>query len=153
MSTTADVLADGADVTDHRAEFQEPAANVAEYYDLPFATLHHFPARAHGQLGFRSCRHRWIRSAMQAYEWLFGAIGEEGRGRPASGVGSDEGNPPRRLDGSPIRGSLEIQGYDEVCFPGLADEWAKADGQRPFVGALTMEIDDGCRRRNRVVGR
>jgi UDP:flavonoid glycosyltransferase YjiC (YdhE family) len=37
------------------------------------------------------------------------------------------------------RGSLEIQAYDEVCFPGLAAEWAKWNGQRPFVGALTME--------------
>jgi UDP:flavonoid glycosyltransferase YjiC (YdhE family) len=38
------------------------------------------------------------------------------------------------------RGSLEIQAYDEVCFPGLAAEWAKFDRQRPFVGALTMEL-------------
>ncbi|HYB35234.1 MAG TPA: nucleotide disphospho-sugar-binding domain-containing protein, partial [Mycobacterium sp.] len=38
------------------------------------------------------------------------------------------------------RGSLEIQAYDEVCFPGLAAEWAKWDGRRPFVGALTMEL-------------
>ena len=37
-------------------------------------------------------------------------------------------------------GSLEIQAYDEVCFPGLAAEWAKWDGRRPFVGALTMEL-------------
>jgi UDP:flavonoid glycosyltransferase YjiC (YdhE family) len=43
---------------------------------------------------------------------------------------------PRRIA---ERGSLEIQAYDEVCFPGLAAEWAKWDGQRPFVGALTME--------------
>ena len=38
------------------------------------------------------------------------------------------------------RGSLEIQAYDDVCFPGLTDEWAKWDGQRPFVGTLTMEL-------------
>ena len=38
------------------------------------------------------------------------------------------------------RGSLEIQAYDEVCFPGLAAEWAKWDGQRPFVGTLTLEL-------------
>ena len=44
---------------------------------------------------------------------------------------------PRRIT---ERGSLEIQAYDEVCFPGLAAEWAKWDGQRPFVGALTMEL-------------
>jgi UDP:flavonoid glycosyltransferase YjiC (YdhE family) len=37
------------------------------------------------------------------------------------------------------RGSLEIQADDEVCFSGLAAEWAKWDGQRPFAGALTME--------------
>ena len=44
---------------------------------------------------------------------------------------------PRRIT---ERGSLEIQAYDEVCYPGLAAEWAKWDGQRPFVGALTMEL-------------
>jgi UDP:flavonoid glycosyltransferase YjiC (YdhE family) len=44
---------------------------------------------------------------------------------------------PRRMA---KRGSLEIQAYDEVCFPGLAAEWAKWDGRRPFVGALTMEL-------------
>src|SRR6185312_3607987 len=38
------------------------------------------------------------------------------------------------------RGSLEIQAYDEVCFPGLAAEWAKWDGRRPFVGTLTLEL-------------
>jgi UDP:flavonoid glycosyltransferase YjiC (YdhE family) len=27
-----------------------------------------------------------------------------------------------------------------VCFPGLAAEWAKFDGQRPFVGALTLQL-------------
>ena len=35
------------------------------------------------------------------------------------------------------RGFLEIQAYDEACFPGLAEEW---NGRRPFVGALTMEL-------------
>jgi UDP:flavonoid glycosyltransferase YjiC (YdhE family) len=38
------------------------------------------------------------------------------------------------------RGSLEIQAYDEVCFPGLAAEWEQWDGQRPIVGALTLEL-------------
>jgi UDP:flavonoid glycosyltransferase YjiC (YdhE family) len=27
-----------------------------------------------------------------------------------------------------------------VCFPGLATEWAKLDGRRPFVGALAMGL-------------
>jgi UDP:flavonoid glycosyltransferase YjiC (YdhE family) len=43
---------------------------------------------------------------------------------------------PRRIT---ERGSLEIQAYDEVCFPGLAAEWAQWNG-RPFVGALTMDL-------------
>ena len=44
---------------------------------------------------------------------------------------------PRRIS---ERGSLEVQAYDEICFPGLAVEWAKWKDQRPFVGALTMEL-------------
>ncbi len=51
---------------------------------------------------------------------------------------------PRRIA---EQGSLEIQAYDEVCFPGLAAEWAKSHGRkpadgpfnRPFVGTLTLE--------------
>ncbi|OBJ16192.1 hypothetical protein A5622_25775 [Mycobacterium sp. 1245801.1] len=51
---------------------------------------------------------------------------------------------PKATYGSPRRiaerGSLEIQAYDDVIFPGLAAEWAKWNGQRPFVGALTLEL-------------
>jgi UDP:flavonoid glycosyltransferase YjiC (YdhE family) len=53
------------------------------------------------------------------------------------GLPKAAGPAPRRIT---ERGSLEIQAYDEVCFPGLAAEWAKWNGQRPFVGALTMEL-------------
>ena len=53
------------------------------------------------------------------------------------GLPKATGPSPRRIT---ERGSLEIQAYDEVCFPGLAAEWAKWNGQRPFVGALTMEL-------------
>ena len=53
------------------------------------------------------------------------------------GLPKATGPAPRRIT---ERGSLEIQAYDEVCFPGLAAEWAKWNGRRPFVGALTMEL-------------
>ena len=53
------------------------------------------------------------------------------------GLPKPTGTAPRRIA---ERGSLEIQAYDEVCFPGLGAEWAKWDGQRPFVGALTMDL-------------
>jgi UDP:flavonoid glycosyltransferase YjiC (YdhE family) len=35
------------------------------------------------------------------------------------------------------RGSLEIQAYEQACFPKLAAEW---HGRRPFVGALTLQL-------------
>jgi UDP:flavonoid glycosyltransferase YjiC (YdhE family) len=34
-------------------------------------------------------------------------------------------------------GALEIQAYDEVFFPGLAEEW---QGLRPLVGSLSLEL-------------
>ncbi|MDD4868042.1 MAG: glycosyl transferase, partial [Mycobacterium sp.] len=38
-------------------------------------------------------------------------------------------------------GALEIQAYDAVYFPGLKAEWGD---QRPFVGALTLELPTPC---------
>ena len=57
MSTTLTSLADGADLLFTGLIFQEAAANVAEYYDIPLAMLHYFPLRANGQL-LPNCRHR-----------------------------------------------------------------------------------------------
>jgi UDP:flavonoid glycosyltransferase YjiC (YdhE family) len=67
------------------------------------------------------------------------APAEEGRGRaaPELGLPKATGRPARRIT---ERGSLEIQAYEEVCFPGLAAEWAKWNSQRPFVGTLTLEL-------------
>ena len=50
MGTTLMSLADGADLLLTTRIGEEPAANVAEYYDIPLATLHYFPVRANGQL-------------------------------------------------------------------------------------------------------
>ena len=73
------------------------------------------------------------------YEWLVwrGMKKVEDAQRRELGLPKATGPSPRRIA---ERGSLEIQAYDEVCFPGLAAEWAKWDGQRPFVGTLTMEL-------------
>jgi UDP:flavonoid glycosyltransferase YjiC (YdhE family) len=138
ISTTLMSLTDGADVLITGLSFEEPAANVAEYYDIPFVTLHHFPARAHGQL-LPVLPPLWIRSAMRAYEWVNWQMGKkvEDVQRRELGLPKATRPAPRRIAD---RGSLEIQGYDDVCFPGLAAEWAKVGGQRPFVGALTMEM-------------
>src|SRR5262249_51326865 len=61
----------------------------------------------------------------------------EGAQRRELGLPKATGPSSRRIA---ERRPLEIQGYDEACFPGLAAEWAKCNGQRPFVGALTAEL-------------
>jgi UDP:flavonoid glycosyltransferase YjiC (YdhE family) len=138
MSATLTPLADGADVLINGMIFEQAAANVAEYYDIPLATLHFFPVRPHGQV-LPLLPAPLGRSAMRVYEWLGwrGTKKVEDAQRRELGLPKATGPLPRRIT---ERGSLEIQAYDEVCFPGLAAEWAKWDGRRPFVGALTMEL-------------
>ena len=138
ISTTLTSLADGADLLVTGLNFEQAAANVAEYYDIPLATLHTFPLRANGQL-LPFLPAPLGRSAMTVYEWVAWRMAKklEDPQRRELGLPKATGPWPRRIT---ERGSLEIQAYDEVCFPGLAAEWAKFDGQRPFVGALTMEL-------------
>jgi UDP:flavonoid glycosyltransferase YjiC (YdhE family) len=137
-STTLTSLADGADLLTTGLNFEQAAANVAEYYDIPLAALHHFPMRANGQL-VPSAPSPLVRSTMTAVEWLFWRSTKEVEDaqRRELGLPKATHRSPRRIA---ERGSLEIQAYDAVCFPDLAAEWAKWDGQRPFVGALTMEL-------------
>ena len=137
MSRTLVSLTDGADVLITGISFQEGAANIAEYYDIPLVTLHTFPMRAHGYLlpFLPAWAGRW---AMTAFWWLHWRLMRKSEDAQRRGLGLPKAHAPspqRIAD----RGSLEIQAYDELCFPRLAAEWAKFDGQRPFVGALTME--------------
>ena len=138
MSTTLTSLADGADLLITGLIGEQPAANVAEYYDIPLATLHYIPVRPNGQL-VPILPAPLGRSAMTVYEWLCWRLTKkiEDAQRRELGLRKATGPSPRRIA---ERGSLEIQAYDEVCFPGLAAEWAKWDGRRPLVGALTMEL-------------
>jgi UDP:flavonoid glycosyltransferase YjiC (YdhE family) len=138
MSTTLTSLADGADLLFTGLVFEEPAANVAEYYDIPLATLHYFPIRVNGRL-LPFLPSPLTRAAMTVHEWLYWRVTKrvDDAQRRELGLPKAISPSPRRIT---ERGSLEIQAYDEVCFPGLAAEWAKFDGQRPFVGALTMEL-------------
>jgi UDP:flavonoid glycosyltransferase YjiC (YdhE family) len=138
MSSTLTSLADGADLLFTGLVFEQAAANVAEYYDIPLATLHYFPARANGHL-VPILPSPLIRSAMTVLEWLVSRLMKkvDYAQRRELGLPKATGLSPRRIA---ERGSLEIQAYDEVCFPGLAAEWAKWDGRRPFVGSLTMEL-------------
>jgi UDP:flavonoid glycosyltransferase YjiC (YdhE family) len=137
-SRTLTSLADGADLLFTGMLWQEAAANVAEYYDIPLATLHPFPMRANGQL-LPFLPAPLARTAMTLRDWLNWRVTKklEDAQRHELGLPKTTGPLPRRVT---ERGSLEIQAYDEICFPGLAAEWAKWNGQRPFVGTLTMEL-------------
>jgi UDP:flavonoid glycosyltransferase YjiC (YdhE family) len=136
--TTLTSLAGGADLLFTGVLGEQSAANVAEYYDVPFATLHTFPVRANGQL-VPSLPAPLVRSAMTVNERVERRMWKklEDAQRRELGLPKATALSSRRIA---ERGSLEIQAYDEVCFPGLAAEWAKFDGRRPFVGALTMEL-------------
>jgi len=135
-------LAKGADLLLTGMSYQELAANVGEYCDIPLATLLWFPARVNGHVvPFLPAPVN--RSAMAAYEWLVwrGVKKVEGKQRRELGLPEATSPAPRRIA---ERRSLEIQAYDEVCFPGLKAEWANWDGQRPFVGTLTLESPTGA---------
>jgi UDP:flavonoid glycosyltransferase YjiC (YdhE family) len=138
MSATLISMADGADLILTGINFEDAAANVAEHHEIPLATLHYFPLRPNSQvLTFLPAP--LGRSAVRAFWWLSwrGTKKVEDTQRRELGLLKASGSAPRRITD---RGSLEIQAYDEACFPGLAAEWATWAAQRPFVGTLTLEL-------------
>ncbi|EUA24177.1 glycosyltransferase family 28 N-terminal domain protein [Mycobacterium xenopi 3993] len=137
MSAPLMSLADGADLLFTNVGFEQPAINIAEYYGIPLATLHYRPIRVNGQM-VPILPSSLARFAMTVDEWLSWRWAKkvDNAQRRELRLPKSAGPPSRRIA---ERGWLEIQAYDEVCVPGLAAEWAKFDGRRPFVGALTME--------------
>ncbi|CPR08129.1 glycosyl transferase family protein [Mycobacterium bohemicum DSM 44277] len=123
-------MVEGADLLVTYQLLEETALNVAEYYQIPLATVHVTPKRANSQI-----RSATKRNERRNYRGMFKKI--ENVQRRELGLPEASSPTPQRIA---ERGSLEIQAYDEVCFPGLATEWAKWDGQRPFVGALTLGL-------------
>jgi UDP:flavonoid glycosyltransferase YjiC (YdhE family) len=116
-SATLTSLTKGADLLMAGMNEQGLAANVAEYYGIPLAALHFFPAQV-------------LPSGL-----LYSHITKEAADAQRRALGLPEVTGPS-LEG----GSLEIQAYDEICSPGPAAEWAESAGRRPFVGALTLEL-------------
>jgi UDP:flavonoid glycosyltransferase YjiC (YdhE family) len=142
ISTALTSRADHADLLISGRVFENAAANVAEYYDIPLATLHYLPVRPNGQL-LPFLPAPLARSAMRIQSWLAGQVTKklEDAQRRQLGLPKATGPMRRRIS---ARGLLELQAYDEVCFPGLAAEWERWNGQRPFVGPLTMELPTGA---------
>jgi UDP:flavonoid glycosyltransferase YjiC (YdhE family) len=144
MGRTLTSLADGADLLVTGQTYHGVVANVAEYYDIPLAGLHYVPICVNGQLALPSIPLPTpvVRSTMRAAWWLYWAITKDVDDAQRRELGLPRAAAPaaKRMA---ERKSLEIQAYDEACFPGLAAEWNE---RRPFVGALTMELptnDDG----------
>lgn len=138
VSRTLTALADGADLLLTGMNYEDTAANVAEYCGIPLATLHHFPWRPNGRL-VPFLPAPVGRVGMSFYDWLLwrGSKSADDAQRRELGLPKTASPWTRRIA---EHGSLEIQAYDDACYPGLAAEWAKWNGQRPFVGALTLEL-------------
>ena len=137
INATLASLADGADLLFTGMNYEEAAANVAEFADVPLVVLHWFPFRANGRL-VPFLPASLCRLAMRAFWWLSwrGTKKDEDVQRQELGLPQATRPWQQRID---ERRLLEIQAYDEVCFPGLATEWAEWNGRRPFVGSLTLE--------------
>jgi UDP:flavonoid glycosyltransferase YjiC (YdhE family) len=131
-------VADGADLLLTGMIQQGLAVNVAEFYGIPLAALHSFPVRVNGRL-LPMVPPPVTRSAVSALWWLHWRMtrAAEDTQRRELGLPPITTASTRRIT---ERESLDIQAYDELCFPGLADDWAKCAARRPFVGALTMEL-------------
>jgi vancomycin aglycone glucosyltransferase len=114
-STTLPTLANGADLVLTGIAEQGLAANVADYYGIPLAALHFYP-REHSRP-----------------DDLIGRVTKQAEAAQRRALGL-----PEAAGLSTV--SLEIQAYDELCFPGVAAKWGEQAGRRPFVGALTLEL-------------
>jgi vancomycin aglycone glucosyltransferase len=114
-------LADGADLLLAGMNEQGLAANVAEYYGIPLAVLHSFPPQ------------------ILELESPHGSVAKQAELAQRRALGLPEAT---ELSTRPTvdQNPLEIQAYDELCFPGLAAEWANQGLRRPFVGGLTLEM-------------
>ncbi|OOK78581.1 glycosyltransferase family 28 N-terminal domain protein [Mycobacterium kansasii] len=134
-SATLTSLAAGADLILSSWMYPGLAANVGEYYGIPVAALNFVPLQVNSQL-LPKLPAPLSRNALATAWWMYWRMTKEAEAaqRRSLGLPTVPASTWRRHGD---RGSLEIQAYDELLFPGLATEWA---GRWPFVGSLTMEL-------------
>ncbi|WP_445166438.1 glycosyltransferase [Mycolicibacterium sp. Dal123E01] len=138
MSRTLASVAGGADLLVTGVSYEELVFDVAEYCRVPLATVFWFPMRVNGKI-VPNLPGPVLRAAMTVYEWVVWLSVKKvvGLARRELGLPPAKGPVPERI--AELE-SLEIQAYDDALFPGLADEWTRWGGQRPFVGTLTLEL-------------
>jgi UDP:flavonoid glycosyltransferase YjiC (YdhE family) len=129
-------LADGADLMVTGTAYQEIAANVAEYRGVPLAEVHYFPVRANTQVLPVRLPSPLVNAAYSMGEWMHWQLLKpaEAQQRRALGLPPASTRPVARIVAA---GAMEIQAYDKVFFPGLADEWGE---RRPLVGSMTLQL-------------
>ncbi len=136
MNSALTALAADADIILTGTTYQEVAANVAERFGIPMASLHYFPARPNSQL-IPVPAPPWVaKSGFAVAEWGLWRISKkaEDEQRRTLGLPMSTVRSAKRVVDS---GALEIQAYDAQFYPGLTEEW---NGTRPFVGAITLGL-------------
>lgn len=136
MGRTLASVSEGADLLMTSMVQQGIAVNVADYHRIPLAGLHCFPVRVNSHI-LPTVPSPVTRTGIAALWWAHWIITRraDNRQRRELGLPGKAGPSTGRIV---ERGSLEIQAYDELFFPGLAAEWSHWNRLRPFVGALTM---------------
>ena len=143
MSQTLTATAADADLILTGTTYQEVAANVAECLGVPLAALHYFPTRPNSRILPVPLPMSVVRPAWAVAEWVRWRLLKpaEDEQRRSLGLPDARHRAARRIA---EHGTLEIQAYDEVFFPGLSADFA---GNRPLVGAMTLQLageaDDG----------
>ncbi|MCV7422820.1 glycosyltransferase [Mycobacterium yunnanensis] len=137
MSNTLSSLAAGADVVVTGTAYQEIAGNVTEALGVPMAEVHYFPVRANTAVMPVRLPARVVRGAYAAGEWMHWQLlrPAERRQRQLLGLPPASTRPVGRIVG---RGALELQAYDPVFFPALAQEWDAR--RRPLIGSMTLQL-------------
>lgn len=142
MSQTMLSMTESADLVVTGTAYQEIAGNVTELLGVPLAQVHYFPVRANTHVLPVRLPPMVARGAYAAGEWMHWQLLKpaESRQRRALGLPPATTRPVARIVAG---GALELQAYDPVFFPALAQEWS---ARRPLIGSMTMrlstEIDD-----------
>ena len=104
--------AHGVDLLSTGLNYEQPAANIAEYYGIPLVSLHHFPMRPNSEV-VPTLPSPVVRSTGSFLEWLFWRATKdvENEQRAELGLPTATTPSPHRMA---ERGALEIQAYDDM---------------------------------------
>lgn len=135
MSDTAMKIAADADLLLTGMTYQEVAANVAEYYRIPFVAMHYCPIRPSSEMLPVRLPRTITDPLLTAGEWGFWRLLKpaEDAQRAALGLPPATSRSQHRIEAG---GGLEIQAYDKVFYPRLVEEWGP---RRPLVGSITLQ--------------